>query len=114
MFYHFESLGAKVIILLIVMAKQTAFLHKKTAMCHAAAVLPVCMTFANYKITHIYIICIFPCGTILTADRSPVKNKEKRMAKSGSENTGSATNFSGCPPCKKHTWLIVKNTSHVF
>lgn len=54
MFYHFESLGAKVIILLIVMAKQTAFLHKKTAMCHAAAVLPVCMTFANYKITHIY------------------------------------------------------------
>ncbi len=29
------------------------------------------------------------------------KNKEKRMAKSGSENTGNATNFSGCPPCKK-------------
>lgn len=51
MFYHFESLGAKIIILLIVMVKQTAFLHKKTAMCHAAAVLPVCMTFANYKIT---------------------------------------------------------------
>ena len=23
------------------------------------------------------------------------------MAKSGSENTGNATNFSGCPPCKK-------------
>lgn len=59
MFYHFESLGAKVIILLIVMAKQTAFLHKKTAMCHAAAVLPVCMTFANYKITHIYNMYIY-------------------------------------------------------
>ncbi len=80
MFYHFESLGAKVIILLIVMAKQTAFLHKKTAMCHAAAVLPVCMTFANYKIT-IYIICIFPCGTILTADRSPVKKQGETHGK---------------------------------
>lgn len=54
MFYHFESLNAKVIILLIVMAKQTAFFAQETAMCHAAAVVSVCMIFANYKIIHIY------------------------------------------------------------
>ena len=96
------------------MAKQTAFFaqenHHVPCSGSRARLYDLCKLQNHPYIQYVYSRAVH----VRIADRPPKKNEGKRMVKSGSENTGNATNFSGCPPCKKHTWLIVKNTSHVF
>ena len=73
-------------------------------------------SYALFKLqNHPYIYNVYlRAAHVGIADLCRAKHKEHRAGKFDSENIGNAIKLHACPSCKKHTWLVLKNTSHVF